>query len=269
MIIKKHKNKNDYFLAGNGLWVRNFTKKNVKEIDINKLLSPEDMRIILENEMENYKKTYQRIDTEDFTHKNIIIINSGYQFNSKILESFPDDIIIIGVNKVLDLWNINKKMHYYLINNPYDECLEFLPKQQRVFPRCIASTRTNPGFLEKFKGLIYSYNSTADEYYSGLRSECEYFIDDYRNAICAAIGLAYKFKVQKLLLLFADEVYETFRPGMVKSNNYWIYEQQEVAHKLIDANFYWLKDVKVGYYPKLLEFKNGSYIEEIVNFFKE
>ena len=89
-MIKKHKNKNEYYYAGHNLWVRNFTKK-IQPVDINNLISESDMNFMLTNEAENYAHTYQRIDTEDFSHPNAVIVSDGYKWDEKqkILEGFP------------------------------------------------------------------------------------------------------------------------------------------------------------------------------------
>jgi hypothetical protein len=273
--IKKHRNKNDYCLVDGGLWIRNFTKSSVKEIDINNLITSNDMELMLNNEIQNHQKILQKIETESFNHPNIIIISSGFKFEEEqhLLESLKDNTIVIGVNETLDKWNVPVKMFYYVINNPYEECLNFIPKNQKVWPRYICSSRTNPKFIEKTKGLIYTYAPVCDENYSGLKSEADYYIDDYRNPIAAAICLAYKFNVEKLMLLFSDEIYEEQRPATVEiSKGIWTYPQQKIAHSIIDGNLHWLKtkEIKISYYPKCIEYKNAEYIDKegLKDFFK-
>jgi hypothetical protein len=266
-LIKKHKNRNTYYYAGNGLWVRDFTKKS-QPIDINNLITEKDMIIMMNNESTNHTKMLQNIDTEDFSHQDIVIVNNGYGFNNKKLQ-LDDKITIIGVHDILKLWNIQRRLNYYVVNDPY-ECLNYLPNHQK-WSKCIASIRTNADFIEKYKGLIYTYTPTPDANYSGLKLDNDYFIDDYRNAICAAIGLSYKFNVKKLLLLYCDEAYDKYRPGTEQVNGLWIYPQQKIAHNLIDASLYWLRaaGIKTGYHGKGPEYKNAAYIEDISNFFNE
>lgn len=272
-MIKKHPSKNEYYYSGNNIWVRNFTNENVIPFDINdKLLTPEyEIPMLLSNEIENSKKLLQRIDTEDFNFKNIVIVSGGYQFleKQKLLDSIQ--AIIIGTNTTLKLWNVNKKMHFYVINNPYKDCMDYLPKNLKTLPKCIASTRTYPEFINTYPGVVYEYTPVKGRYYSGLKSESDYFIDDYRNSICAAIGLAYKFKVKKLLLLCCDNASDKEKSGMVKVNDFWMYPQHKIAHNIIDANLYWLKskNIAIKYHSIGMEFKNAEYIENIQEFMNE
>ena len=92
-------------------------------------------------------------------------------------------------------------LNYYVVNNPYQECLYYYPQIVRSWPKCIASIRTNPNFLEVYQGLLYIYSPTNGQGFSGVQIDTPYSIDDYRNPVCAAINLSYKFKVKKLLFI--------------------------------------------------------------------
>ena len=146
MIIKNHKNKNQYVLADD-IWVRNFTAK-ASPISINDL-DKSDKNLLLANELENKKNNF--IDAESQLKKadKVLIVSDGLEFETKhkIIDSLADDVQIVAVNKALAKWNANKKVDLFFINNPYPECEGFLPKN-KVFPRCIASSRTNPNFLK-------------------------------------------------------------------------------------------------------------------------
>ena len=248
-MIKHHRNKNDYCYANNNFWVRNFTKKFVQEVDINNLVSEADAQIFIENEIKNKEKSLQNINTESFEHKKIII-------TSKFDESFnelKEDVAIIGINDVLHDWNVNKKMSYYNVNNPYENCLGFL---SNYYPKCVASTRTYYKFVEKYKNLVYEYTPVG-----GNIKSTGYSIDDYRNVVCAAIGLAYRFKVNKLFLFNCEEVFKEFRPSSEKTEDgFYIYPQQKIAHNLIDANLYWLKSIGIKIGVSGLKYKNATYI---------
>lgn len=263
--IKIHSTKNEYLYAGDGFWVRNFTKFPLKPYDINEsLASTRDIKIFIENELQNNKKLLPKIDSEEIIAENIIIVSDGLLFEKKqkILEELPKDIVVIGVNGSLKEWNCNRRMNYYVVNNPYKECMDYLPKNFKTNPRVIASTKTYSDFIINYKGLIYLYSPVNNRMYNGVYTNSEYFIDDYRNSICAAIGLAYHFSVKNLFLLCCDDVKEKEKPGMVKIENYWLYPQQITAHKLIDANLYWLKKIKIGYNSYGLKYNNANYIEE-------
>jgi hypothetical protein len=249
MLIKKHPNKNDYCLSKSGHWVRDFTKPIIKPFDINEMASIEDMKLALENELKNSLKSYQTIDSEEFYHDKIIIIGDGFGFenNLKLIDELPQDVTIMAVNGAFAKWTSHRRIGYYIINNPYQECLYFYPQIVRIWPKCIASQRSHPTFLENYKGVTYIYSPAKSESYSGVeRFDGDSSIDDYRNPICAAINLAFRFKVKKLLLLSTLEMYKEERPGteLVKTG-LWMYPQQLIAKALIDANLYWLQKAKI------------------------
>lgn len=279
MRIKKHQNKNQYICTPQNMWVRNFTLQNVPYIDLNETIKKDDYPIFLNNEIQNSFKKYPWIHTEKFLHSDAIIVSDGFKFseNHKILAKLPKSVSIIGVNGALSKWeNANRNINYYVVNNPYKECMRFLPRNKRILPTCIASQRTNYQFLEYYNGIKFRYYPVNEKTYStkGMK-ETQWQIDDYRNPICAAIGLAFRFGVQKLLLLNCDDVFETERPGAnMIENGMWIYPQHEVAHGLIDANLYWLKsqdymDVIIGNCSSGPKFTNALNIEanKILEFF--
>jgi hypothetical protein len=274
MIIKKHKNKNEYLLTTEKFWVRNFTKINAPSININQLTNFDDYKIFLENELKNSQKKYPWIDTENLIHDKIAIISDGLEFENKtdfikILQSL--NVTTIGVNGSLKKWNNNKSLNYYVINNPYPEAMHFFPKRNN-FPKCIASIRTNWEFLERYKGIKYKYYPSIEPAYTGtISKEIDYQIDDYRNPICAAINLSYRFNAKKILLLCCDNSFKENRAGSMKiSDDVFMYPQHKTVHSLIDANLFWLKgNIEAKNHSKNLEYKNASYIDEegTINFF--
>lgn len=277
----KNKNNNNYILNESNLWVRDFTKDNAPYIDINKINNKKDYFLFLKNEIQNNIQRIQWIDYENIYHKNIVIMSDGYDFKNKqkILEELPKDVAIIAVNNALNKYECkNKSINYYVVNNPYDECIKYLPKKGKILPKCIVSNKTNYNFTKNYKGLKYRYLSVDElNYSSNFSKEARWQIDDYRNSICAAIGLAYQFGVEKLTLLCCDDSFESEREGSIKlENNLWTYSQQKIAHDLIDANLYWLKnqkynEIKIKNCSSGFELKNAEYIllEDIVNFYKE
>src|SRR5581483_8321656 len=160
-IIKKT-NSNEYLLISNNLWIRNFTKSNFP-IDINNLINKEDYPLFLENELRNTKRNIIKIDSERFIIKNCVIVSDGYKFKEKmpLLKEISKNATIVGVNGSLAQWDSSIRMDYYVVNNPYKECLYYLPS--RYFPPCIASSRTNPDFIFKYqnrRGRVYKYEPT-------------------------------------------------------------------------------------------------------------
>lgn len=279
MITRKSKN-NLYALAED-IWVRDFTNPNAPSRDINDLATEADNRLFLQNELVNRKAKYIQVGDEDFFHPNVVIVSDGFDFVSKqkLLAGLDSkNITIIATNGALAKWKLispnplQRKINFYVINNPYAESMAFLPKAHRYFPRCIASSRTYPQFLERYRGDKLLYVPTPNERYSGPLQAHEYTVDDYRSPICSAIGLAYRFGVQKLLLFCCDNSFADERPASVMlSNNLYCYPQHIISQKVVDANLFWLKEVKIGDHSSGLKYESASYIPEegINEFFRE
>jgi hypothetical protein len=283
MIIKKHKNKNSYIIT-DGVYVRDFTTYGTSSIDVNKSLNNVDQELLIDNSLENYSHKYPSIDNEDIFHSDIVIVSDGYNFKEKqdILAKLSKKIIIIAVNGALKEWRLvgenaalKRVIDYYLVNNPYVECMQFMPSRHRYYPKCICSIKTNPKFLKEYQGLKYIYSPTENEMYSGADVSPQYRIDDYRNPVCAAIGLAYRFHARKILLFCCDGAFDYEKPTAVKlDNELWQYPQHELSQKIIDANCYWLKTqkIEIADYSSGRKYENVSYItneSDIVEYFKD
>jgi hypothetical protein len=276
----KNKNKNQYLLTPSGMWVRNFTLPHAPYIDTNRLIQKKDYDLILNNEIKNNKLSLEHIDGRNFTHPNCVIVSDGYNFVEKqeLLSKLPKDITILGVNGSLRKWNLKheRAMNYFVVNNPHPECLTYLPVDHSYYPRCVISNRTYHEFAAKYKGHLCRYVPTHQEDYKSLSTESNYKVDDYRNPICAAIGLAFRFQARKILLFCCDDAFEQERPGAeILENDLWMYPQHNLAHELIDANIYWFKQqevkVKVADHSSGPKYKEIDYIskEDIEDFFKE
>lgn len=281
MKIKSNIDGNSYLLTNENMWVRNLTKEGVPFIDINKNIRNTDHFTFLENEFKNNLQRITWIDSEDFDMKNVLIVSDGYKFQEKhqIISKLPKDVVIIGVNGALTKWNLpSRSMNWYLNNNPYDESLHYLPRRNRVLPKCIISPRTNNRFVSAYKGAKYKYYPVNENSYTTIGcNEVAWQIDDYRNPICAALGIAYKFGAEKICLLCCDDSFETFREGSEKlENGLFQYPQQNIAHGLIDGIFYWLKnheyyDFEIADCSSGKEYKFATYIkeEDILPFFNK
>lgn len=264
MIKKKYKS--EYYHAGDGLWVRNFTKQSLKQVDINDLIPVPDMQMMIENELQNRNSIVQAIESEPLEWPTVAIVGDGFNFVAKqlLLERLPADTVTVGVNNIMNIWAIQRRLNFYVINNPYEEANRWLPRRPQPRPRIIASQRTNPEFLKKYNGITYQYTPTPSIKFSA-KPETEWLIDDYRNPICAAIGLAFKFKVKKLLLFCCDSSFRDKREGAEKLHNgLWMYPPQNTANYLVDGCLHWLKtqDIEVRNHSSGPEYKNASYINE-------
>lgn len=281
MRIKKYKN-NEYVLAGENIWVRN-PFLSADPLDINEL-SSNDLQLFLENEHQN-SKVYglQSDDTDDLHLSNLIICSDGFNWKGKQKElgKISNKLAkIIGVNSSLSKWEmvgdkaeIKRTMSFYLVNNPYSECLGYLPRKHRYYPNLISSTRTNPKFLEQYSNQPLFYRPTKDLIYSSLNDDNYIKIDDYRNPICAAISFAIKKGLKKLVLFCCDESFSESRPGAILLNNgLYQYPQQILCQKIIDKQIYWLKKagIQVVDCSSGIDYENAEYIdsEKILDFFE-
>ena len=265
--IKKHKNKNEYLLTEQNFWVRNFTKNSVPYVDINKTIQEKDHFLFLKNEYNNSRAKYPWIDSSNVHHKKIVIISDGLNFESKhkILETLSPDVTIIGVNNTLAKWSNKRNMNYYVVNNPYRQCLNYLTGSKN-HPKCIASNRTNYEFLQAYKGIKNRYYPVNEESYNSMDyREIRYQIDDNRNVVCAALCLAYKFGAEKIVLFCCDDAFEDKREGAECFNKVWFYPHDRIPHNLIDNYCYWIKKTektRVLNCSSGLEYNNAQYITE-------
>lgn len=282
MRIKKHSNKNEYLLTEDGIWVRNFCKRYTKAVDINSLSNNKDHNLFLKNELHNLKQRYAVVEQEHYDFSNLAIVSDGYNFDNKqeLLCQLEGKIVVMAVNGALIKWRLTNQdrevrrgVSCYVVNNPHAQCMAYLP-QNNYYPPCIASSKTNPDFLEAYRNVKYLYRSTPNRLYSGPRLEGHLNVDDYRNPICAGIHLAHKFGVKKLLLFCCDDSFDDERPAAIKlENDLWTYSQQLVGQRIIDGMLYWLRQagVEVGYHSSGINFNNATYIpdSELSGFFKE
>jgi hypothetical protein len=269
MRIKRNNNGNEYLLTEYGAWVRDFTKRIVP-VDINTFTDKTDFSLIVENEIKNSSLDLSEMDADKIKINNAIIVSDGYDFDNKqnLLTDIPKDVVIIATNKSLVKWKINRKIDYFIVNNPYSDCMLMMPKHNYL-PACVASTRTYHEFLRQYdlrNGVIYKYTSVQEQGFSPRNDKLICSIDDYRNPICAAIGLAWKLSVKKLLLFCCDSSFISERPSaeQLPNNNLWTYPQQKISHSLIEANLFWYQKqkVKLGDHSSGPIYKNVPYVME-------
>lgn len=283
MRIKKFKN-NEYVLAENEVWVRNPCSV-AEPVDINDL-NKNELRLFIDNEYKNARiYGIQYDDMDDTVLNNVIICSDGYRWREKQknLGLIPNRTAkIIGVNGSLAKWEmvgdkaeLKRVMSFYLVNNPYQECTGYLPRKHSYYPNLIASTKTNPKFLQDYKSEPIFYKPTNDLLYSSILSGDNYLkLDDYRNPICAAISFAVKKKVKKLALFCCDEAFAENKPGSIlMKNGLYQYPQQIMCQKIIDKQLYWLKKegIKIVDCSSGIDYENAEYIdsEKLMSFFED
>jgi len=271
--------KNEYILSKEKVWVRNLCKNN-KSIDINQLYKKEN-DICIQNEFQNLR--LPKLDLPKLSFETIIICSDGLFWNEKqeILKNVPNESKIIGTNGSLKKWKmvgseakIKKSMYLYLVNNPYKECMSFLPKNHRYYPNIVCSIRTCPEFLKNYKNKFYFYKPSENLDYSTFPNMINLVLDDYRNPICAAISLSYKFNVKNIILFCCDESFIDYREGSVKMDNgYYQYPQQIMSQNIIDKQLYWLRqeDINIFDHSSGIKYENAEYIneEQLISFFSK
>jgi len=270
--IKTYPDSNQYIRTKSGMWVRNYVNINAPFADINKTYTSADIQLFLTNEMQNSTARHTWLENEKFSHDTIVIVSDGYDFSKKqkILSCVPKEAGIIGVNGSLTKWNVpGRLMDYYLVNNPYQQCLKYLSRKMRSMPKCIASLRSNAVFLNAYRGQIFKYMPVHESLFSSKFSkESRQNIDDYRNSICAAIHCAYLFGASKVILFCCDDSFSGERPGSEKlENGLYQYPQQRIAHELIDAKLFWMhnevyQEIETFHHDSGLNYENASNIEE-------
>lgn len=281
MRVKKYRN-NEYVTA-EGLWVRNpYTKS--EPVDINDL-NGGDLELFLKNETQNLSiRSVREDDMEGSTVESAVVCSDGYMWDEKqkILADIPNKKVkVVGVNGSLAKWTMvgslsDKKrvMSYYVANNPYQECLSYLPKAHKYYPNLIASTKTNPDFVESYLERPVFYSATRDRTYSGVPRDGCMVLDDYRNPVCAAISFCVKKGLKKLALVCCDESFEEERPAAIKmKNGLYQYPEQIRSQRIIDAQLYWLRraGVEVVDCSSGSEYENAAYIgiERLPEFFEK
>jgi hypothetical protein len=263
-IIKKSKNQNQYVLTANGLWIRDFTKGG-QSLDINNLLSEREYGLLATNESQNQMVRMAPIDMETIRQQKAVIVSDGHNFAEviKAVSALPRSVAIIGVNGVLNKWPSDLRMNYYIANNPYVECMSFLPCVAKV-PKVIVSNRTYPAFVRHIvnrKIVTYKYSPTPTARFG--KRQASYTVDDYRNPVCAATHLAYKFGVSQLAIVGCDESFEKARPGAVElDNGLFTYSPHVMSDSILDGMLFWMKkaDVKVANASYGSKLNNADYI---------
>ena len=276
MRIKKRK-KNEYVQAGD-VWVRDFTKRNVVPKSINRLTSNEDQALLIDNELRNRTLNLSKISEESIGATDVVIVSDGYDFEKRhqFLSQLNPRVVILAVNGALKKWKLYRPglrpeemrtINAFVYNNPYDEGFSFMPpKDAQYFPTCIASSRCNHEFLKKYYGKKYLYEPTPEDGY-GFRKLEKYLVDDYRNPICAALGIAYQFGVLKLMLLCCDDSFKDEREQAVQlENGLWTYPHHLKNQQILDALFGFLKsqedrEVRIADYSSGAKYKNAEYID--------
>jgi hypothetical protein len=282
MRIKRLKN-NEYVLS-EGVWIRNPMREG-RPVDINSMALAE-AQMLLKNESENLRRPHMQLDDmSEITMENVVVASDGYGWREKqlALAGLPNSSVkVLGVNGSLAKWSmvgdeapVKRTMTFYVANNPYSECMSYLPKAHRYYPNLIASTRTNPKFLKEYRSEPYLYRPTPDLDYCGFSAgEINRMLDDYRNPICAAVSLAVRMGAKKILLLCCDESFEGERPGAERMpNGLFQYPQQVKCQKIIDRQLFWASSngIEVADCSSGIEMKNAKYIniEGIQSFFSK
>lgn len=273
--LKKDINQNEYMKIGK-YWVRNFSVPTIKEIDINNFYYDINLQEIIQNELENTRLKNELLEKDLFNrYRNFLIVSDGYGFeNHKLFDSIRSDVCIIATNQAARLWESKRLPDFFLINNPDPSCMVAMPV--RIFPKLIASRKTHNKFLRSYPNGLHFYDAVPDGYYkSPFNDTSEIHIDDYRNPICAAIGLSFKFGQGNLFLAFCSPAYKNKKDGMVDlGDNLHNYPAQRTADEIIDANLFFYKfgrprfDIFYTGYKNCFKFSKYLEVENFVGLLK-
>jgi hypothetical protein len=272
IIIKRHKNRNEYFKVDN-YWVRNFGKEHVEIRDLNNFYEDTEYKQLISNEVNNAKLDFANISSENFTFENIVVVSDGFNFDEhqETIVELPTGTCIITVNQALRLWKSSAYPEYYLICNTSDSAMSVLPN--KIFPKLFASRRTYGNFVKRYKNIGYFYDPVPDfTYQSPFSKESALLIDDYRNPICAALGIAFNLRVSRIFLAYCSHAYKEHRDGTQKiGEGIFQYPQQKLADKIVDANIFWysvnMPEVEIYHTGIINSFRYAKYLEK--DLFKE
>ncbi len=258
--------------------MRNFAKK-VVPLSLNYMFAKDDYQEVFSNIANNSR--YSKVSDETLLFRKIVIVSDGFNFEEthRVIQDLPQDVTVLAVNGALRNWGLmsdkvdasdRRSINGYVVNNPYCQCLKYLPRSDmQYYPTCLSSSKTSHEFLNKYQGDVYIYESSPEvNFGTGAKRKSTYYIDDYRNPVCAAIGLSYQFGVRKLMLLCCDDSFVGKRDYAVQlENNLWSYPQHLRCQEIIDANLYWLThqediEVKVADYSSGPKCLNALYIKE-------
>jgi len=266
-MIKKHPNNNHYLRTQGGIWVRNPFLKALP-FDINDLMPREDANVCIGNEFKNAERQAPDYSIENWDMAKVVVVGDGVDVRKKLklLNMVPKGVKVIAVNDGLNEWDmrlIRRAPDLYVINNPYEDAVSYLPKKNRPVPRCLASIRTNSVFVEKYPGQLFTYTPTPSSDYNSNRGG-EY-LDDYRNPVAAAVSFAAKHGLRRLLLVACDASFKDKREGSEQlPNGLYQYPKYNQAHHMLDGMLYWLAErgVKVADSSSGPKLEHAEYIQD-------
>ena len=95
VVIKKHRNKNDYLATPSGLWVRDFGKAAVP-LDINALTLESEYVTLTRNELENRDFNLPAIDTQRVFAPNVLVLSDGPEVGVDVEQESDRDVDRLG-----------------------------------------------------------------------------------------------------------------------------------------------------------------------------
>lgn len=258
-MIKKHKNKNHYFVTKSGGWVRDFSRGF--PLDVNDY-GRRDYGLFLGNELSVTSMNLPKLGGEKSDHRKAVIVSDGPDLakNLKLLDGV--DTMVVGVNGALNHWTPGVKMDFYVTNNPSVEVMGFISRAS-YFPPCVLSMRSFPDFAKKYLsrgGDVRTYSSAPFHDFDPKVSQ-NIVLDDYRNPVCAAVSLCRHAGVSDIMLLCTQDYYADEKPGTIRvDDGTFMYPQQVLANEYVDAMGYWF--LREPYSEnRLFEFGGGQRLE--------
>lgn len=244
MRIKKHPNGNRYLLTPQGMWVRDFTRP-APYVDINALTTAGDYEALIRNHLANVAVPGAvHFDPQVRRARSVVVVSDGHGFADKVslLGKVPNNVAVIGIGRTLAKWSAPRPMDFYVVNNPYPSCLSYLTDRKGGRPVCLASVRTNPEFVRRYGGRVELYLPVPEAGFSSRAVGGRTQVDDYRNPLCAALGLAHLMGADRILLLCCDETFADDRPGAERlPSGLHMYPQHRITHGLVGGFAHWFR----------------------------
>jgi hypothetical protein len=240
--VYNHPNQNQYVLVDPNIWVRNFTKKVAKPVDINNLYNESEYENLTNNELASSIYNYPYLEEGFFQNKNVVILCDGYGYkeSKQYVEKLnSQNYFIICLNTTLSLWeNKNRTPDLFLNNNSTKDCLRHA--NNKISVPCVCSTRVNMDFYKEHRGPIRRYGITEslNLHFDRLPGQT-IRLDEYRNPVCAAVHLCWVNNIKNIILVGCTNGTIEEKMGTIKYGNLYKLPSQKISDEIIDAMLMW------------------------------
>lgn len=244
-IIKN--NTNEYLnIDYNGnVYIRNFCN-NKKNIELDNIYDEYDLNIINKNSLENKEILNSSLYLEKYQYFSTAIIYGNNNIPEKYLNN---NFLKIGIN--YSLKEYYKYLNIYCCNNPYSDCLNFLPNFNcDKWPQGFFSYRVSPNFIKLYKGNKSSYNTPVCIHGNYPINFNNYIVlEDHRSIILTIFNLCFKIGIKDIILINTENYIKEYKEGSIYiKKDLYMYPQQILDLSIVSAGSYWLKKFGINVY---------------------